>query len=229
MRTGCWLGLPWRCFRPALAGSATTYGTGTTPGKQTLDDVAGMISLSGKKSPAVDYKPRGPIVAPPAAAALPKPGSEMVATGPDWPRDPDALNAARKAGTGSAPVGADPGFRLPKTADWIKPHYNDYDAGKAAYAGNINAAAQKKMFATAKGSGAVDANGNPIRTSLTEPPVHLSHARPQRADRVQQQISNGPAQEALVLALLGRGPLQGSPTPKKSRRSSAASRSAIPP
>ena len=93
-----------------------TYGTGTTPGKQTVDDVAGMVSLSGKKQAAIDYKPRGPIVAPPAAAALPTPGSEMVATGPDWPRDPDALNAARKAAAGtalrSAPI---PASGCPKT------------------------------------------------------------------------------------------------------------------
>ena len=152
-----------------------------------------MVSLSGKKAPAIDYKPRGPIVAPPAAAALPQPGSEMVATGPDWPRDPDALNAARKAGTGSAPVGADPGFRLPKTAESeIKPHYNDYDAGKAAYAGNINAAAQKKMFATAKGTGAVDANGNPIRTSLTEPPSTYRTPDPNAPTEFNNKSATGP-------------------------------------
>jgi hypothetical protein len=173
--------------------SATTYGTGTTPGKQTFDDIAGMVSLSGKKAPPIDYKPRGPIVAPPATAALPKPGSDMVATGPDWPRDPDALNAARKAAAGSAAPGADPGFRLPKTAESeIKPRYNDYDAGKEAYKENINVAAQKKMFATAKGSGAVDANGNPIRTSLTEPPATYRAPDPNAPTEFNNNSATGP-------------------------------------
>ena len=77
-----------------------------------------MLSLGGGRSgPQIDYEARPPIVAPPANAALPAPGSGE--TVQNWPNDPDVVareqklaNANQRSETGDALV--DPGFRLPK-------------------------------------------------------------------------------------------------------------------
>jgi hypothetical protein len=70
--------------------SATTYGTGTSAGLQTVTDLVKAGSLGEKKDP-IDFNPRPPVVAPPSTATLPVPGSG--GTGPtvaaNWPKDPD--------------------------------------------------------------------------------------------------------------------------------------------
>src|SRR5207248_5118249 len=96
----------------ALGGcTSTTYGTGVSPGKQTINDITGLVNLNGSKKDPIDYKPRPPIVAPPPTAALPPPGTHDVAAVGDWPRDPDEGLKARKAAaaklrTGNAKVDA---------------------------------------------------------------------------------------------------------------------------
>ena len=69
----------------------TTYGTGTTAAKQTLEDVTGILALGGSKQgeEPISYEPRPPIVEPPVAT-LPPPGSDTAtAVASNWPVDPD--------------------------------------------------------------------------------------------------------------------------------------------
>lgn len=162
--------------------SSMTYGTGTSPGKQTFNDITGIVSIGGKKQPKIDYASRPPIVAPPKTAALPAPGATTsVAT--NWPRDPDEIARARKEAEGDAPredpgVAAlkDPGWRLPPSSEKTVNIRRDpnWDPGQEALktTREQNETA-KKMIAAAKtgAAGKVDANGNPIRTTLTEPPA----------------------------------------------------------
>jgi hypothetical protein len=161
----------------ALGACGTTYGTGVNPGAQTVKDLTGMLSLSGGKSgPQIAYEARPPIVAPPANAALPVPGSGE--TVQNWPVDPDVLareqkiaNANQRAETGDALV--DPGFRLPKQkVEVVNEESTTQDDELLALTGS-NKKEQQTLFAKAKGgaAGQVDANGNPVRTALTEPPA----------------------------------------------------------
>lgn len=169
--------------------SSMTYGTGTSPGKQTFNDITGLVSLGGTKQPKIDYASRPPIVAPPKAAALPEPGATTsVAT--NWPRDPDEIARARKDAEADAPredpgVAAlkDPGWRLPPGAEKTVNERRDpnmtaaIEAAKPVRDQNERA---KKMIAAAKtgAAGKVDANGNPIRTTLTEPPADYRQPDP---------------------------------------------------
>ena len=106
------------------------------------------------------------------------PARQVAAT--DWPNDPDEARKAQIAAAGSkqqtqAEILADPGFRLPKSnqpayqASTVDPNSAEVQMremkeqkGEAA-----------KLFAKANSSaaGEVDANGNPVRTTLTEPPA----------------------------------------------------------
>lgn len=158
----------------ALGACGTTYGTGVNPGAQTVKDLTGMLSLGGGKSgPQIAYETRPPIVAPPPNAALPPPGSGE--TVQNWPTDPDELarqqkiaNANQRADTGNAVV--DPGFRLPKQQ--VEPYKEEsLDDQLLSLTGSARKE-QQTLFAKAKGgaAGAVDAEGNPVRTALTEPP-----------------------------------------------------------
>ncbi len=160
--------------------SGMTYGTGVSPGKQTLEDITGLVSLGSKDKQPIDYAPRPPIVAPPPTADLPKPGESTTAVA-DWPKDPDEiarekkLAAAPKNAETTTEVLADPGFRLPKSSTPTN-HYPNEDPTSAK--NQIFQAQQarteaKQLFANAKAGagGAVDANGNPVRTYLTEPPA----------------------------------------------------------
>lgn len=160
-------------------GGCTTYGTGVTPAKQTVDDIGGLVALGGKKQPHIDYEARAPIVPPPENAALPEPGASAKAA--NWPRDPDELDRQRKALAASTPKDpeekplGDPGFRLPSTPS--TPRYVDTRdesdaAAKDAMLKPGEAATAKKLYAAAKaGNGVkVDENGVPVRTLLVEPP-----------------------------------------------------------
>ncbi len=147
----------------ALGGcvSGTTYGTGVSPGKQTMEDIVGLVSLTGKTKDPIDYKPRPPIVAPPSTAALPPPeDAPATAAAADWPKDPDA----KGAGSGepvAIPVARNPGFQP------------EDKSGEAAFIAHMKYGKQAtKMYADAKAAAntSVDENGNPIRKTLSEPP-----------------------------------------------------------
>jgi hypothetical protein len=160
--------------------SSTTYGTGVTPGKQTLEDIVGIASFGGKKQEPIDYAPRPPIVTPPSTAVLPTPGDPNTASvGANWPQDPDVIARQRKAAadakvaTWEAPTGSkDPKFRLPKQQVQQWEPLTDKSASEAALTTPEQAAKSKKLFADARGmrAGSVDANGNPVRQYLIEPP-----------------------------------------------------------
>jgi hypothetical protein len=156
-----------------LGACGTTYGTGVNPGTQTIKDLTGMLSLGGSKESApIAYAARPPIVTPPDTTQLPEPGSG--ATVENWPVDPDVVrreqafaNTNKRTDTGSALV--DPGFRLPKS-QVVPIEDESLDDQLLSLTGKKKE--QQKLFATAKGgsAGQVDANGNPVRTTLTEPP-----------------------------------------------------------
>lgn len=157
-----------------LGACGTTYGTGVNPGTQTIKDLTGMLSLGGgKESAPIAYQARPPIVTPPDTSTLPQPGSGV--TVENWPQDPDVMrreqafaDANKRTDTGSALV--DPGFRLPKSQ--VTPlEEESLDDQLLSLTGKKKE--QQTLFANAKSgvSGQVDANGNPIRTTLTEPPA----------------------------------------------------------
>src|ERR1043166_4844470 len=88
--------------------SQTTYGTGTSAGLQTITDIAKAASLGDKKDP-IDFTPRPPVVAPPATASLPPPGSgETHPAAADWTKDPEVQAAPLKAQIAQAPANGRP-------------------------------------------------------------------------------------------------------------------------
>jgi hypothetical protein len=160
--------------------ASTTYGTGVTPGAQTIKDITGLVNMNGDKKNSIDYKPRPPIAAPPPTAALPPPGTHDVASAGDWPKDPDEAMKARKVAaeklrTGNAKVDAayDPDIPIAAKRDdgvnWNdanKDRPGQREAGSAAQDQEV-----RKLIADSKSATSVDANGNPIRKTLSEPPV----------------------------------------------------------
>jgi hypothetical protein len=152
----------------ALAGcNSMTYGTGTTPAMQTVQDITGL-AVGGKadKDP-IDYAPRPKIVAPPTIASLPPPESgDPSVTAANWPNDPDLLKAKVKADAEArAAAGKSDQIRLPKGAFVAAPAPGEHTLTKEETA-QVRAA-----MAAAKGGMSVDANGNPTRKYLTDPPV----------------------------------------------------------
>lgn len=164
-----------------------TYGTGTSPAVQTVEDVAGIVSLSGsRKKQEIDYSPRAPIVAPPSTAALPPPGDRpATALAANWPQDPDETRRALKKKqaddamydganidrTGLSRTTPDIDIDVPEAKEYPQspprggfgPGYNESGKSKAE---------MKQMFADARGAkaGTYDAEGRPVRKYLTEPP-----------------------------------------------------------
>lgn len=179
-------GLAVLCGAPVLVAgcsSGVTYGTGTPTELQTIQDVSGILSLTGEKKPEIDRSPRGGIVAPPstAAADLPPPVDQTTTASVDWPNDPDEARRRRQAEEENAPIPQaslatikDPGFRLPKgaTKDQQQAEAN-WDYGRQGpnpkFAGSLGKKYASEMKAERGGS--VDAQGNPTRRYLTEPPA----------------------------------------------------------
>ena len=160
----------------ALAGCTTgnTYGTGTSPGMQTLKDITGVAGLSPKDKEPIDYTPRPKIVAPPADAALPLPATAATTqTAANWPNDPDLLRAKVKADAETREATGSPQLQLPK-ARTIDGGYQPIDAGLT----KEQIEEVRKQMAAAKGGMAVDANGNPVRKYLTDPPNEYRVADP---------------------------------------------------
>jgi predicted small secreted protein len=169
----------------ALGGCmGTTYGTGVNPGAQTVKDIGGLVDLGGQKKSTIDYKPRPPLAAPPPGVAPPPPGSAgVVASSGDWPNDPDVAAGARKAGDGrNAALGknayyaktdalSDPGIKVPVQHPTGVIWNNRDGSAEAAASTKEQDAQTKKLMADAKSAVGVDANGNPIRKTLSDPPV----------------------------------------------------------
>lgn len=154
-----------------LAGcSGTTYGTGISPEEQTIKDVMSLASLGSEEKPPIDYKPRGGIVAP-KSTALPPPGSApeataSVANDPNWPKDPDEQRRQKAAAEAQAAANSPiPNFILPKGK-------TSYDVATNESTEQTRAEGKQAWDAVHKGkTGSYDANGNPTRKYLTEPPV----------------------------------------------------------
>jgi hypothetical protein len=164
----------------AGCGPSMTYGTGTSPAAQTLQDVMGIASLGGKKKESIDYSPRAPIVAPPTTASLPPPGSAPETTAANWPTDPDVTRSKMKereeqeqarlgAQVGEWKYRKTPKFSLARDKDAVFPGATWADRQDEQKLSNKEI---KKMFADARGKGGgYDAEGRPIRKYLTEPPA----------------------------------------------------------
>ena len=161
----------------AVLGGCTTYGTGVSPGSQTVHDITGLVNVGGDKRAPIDYKPRPPIAAPPPGAALPPPGSPVVATASgDWPKDPDEARRARKAAAAKA-AADDPNYQ-PDIAIPV-PHAGSTDsADKQPTTDKEKDAKVRKLMAEAKAVAGYDSNGNPIRRTLQEPPVDYRQPDP---------------------------------------------------
>jgi hypothetical protein len=149
--------------------SATTYGTGTSAGLQTVTDLVKAASLGEKKDP-IDFNPRPPVVAPPSTAALPQPGSGS--TGPavaaNWPNDPDQQSVVKTqvadATPKSRPVTVKTTASAKSEASTI-----DVDSPDNFKTTREQEAEVKRLLALAN-SGGVDSKGNPARQYLTDPP-----------------------------------------------------------
>ncbi|WP_421722777.1 hypothetical protein [Bauldia sp.] len=163
-----------------VLGGCTTYGTGVTPGKQTVKDITGLVSLgASNRSDPIEYSPRPGIVAPPSADTLPKPGE--TATAANWPNDPDEAEKQRlanrpaKSAETQEDVLRDPGFRLPSKPVTVRRSSKDPNSAEEQWRQMQGAKDEaEKLFARAKSgrAGAVDAEGNPVRTRLDEPPAN---------------------------------------------------------
>ena len=183
--------------------SETTYGTGTTPGMQTLEDIAGIAVLGGgdKKDP-IEYSARPKLVPPPPGTPLPPPGDKTNVAA-DWPNDPDVADKKFKAEVAARskpyddeyqPIAAnDPKFRLPPQQQSQQPAAILVDVNQRPDAAAHSTAAQdaqaKKLFADNRGNVAVDANGNPVRRYLTDPPTVYREPDP----NAPLEIDNKPA------------------------------------
>ena len=163
-------------------GGGTTYGTGKSPGAQTLEDLAGIASLGGSKKEPIDYGPRAAVVAPPPGTPLPPPGTDNASLAANWPKDPDVeakrfkadMQARYKPGDEQPLAANDPKFRLPPQpkSDTPDPRLIDPNQRHDEAAPNPPAqiASAKKLFADARGL-PTDENGQPIRQYLTDPPL----------------------------------------------------------
>lgn len=155
----------------ALAG-CNTYGTGTSPAVQTIQDIAGIAALGGKDKEPIDYKSRPKIVPPPNPDALPQPGSDQATVASlDWPNDPDARNKALKEEVARREKAGEalPQIKLPKQSKEVTEPIRERDPVAEAMPNSAESARARKLFADSRGV-AVDENGQPIRRYLTDPP-----------------------------------------------------------
>ena len=159
----------------ALAGcNSMTYGTGTSPAMQTVEDLTGITAGMKSNKDAIDYSPRPKIVAPPTIAALPPPVDDTAVTATaNWPNDPDLLKAKVKADAEArAAAGKPDQIRLPpgKLVGGAVP-------GEHTLTKDEHDEMLRQMQAS-KGGMSVDANGNPVRKYLTDPPVEYRAPEP---------------------------------------------------
>ncbi len=181
--------------------NGTTYGTGVSPGQQTLEDIAGIAALGSPKKDPIRYTARPAIVAPPPGAPLPVPGSEDPSLAANWPKDPDeqakkfkadvAEREALCAANNTAYYCQQPNFALPPKAPPQEPNLIAMQkiAGEEAHSNAAQDAAAKKLFADSRGLVAVDADGKPIRQYLSDPPPEYREPDP----TAPVEIENKPA------------------------------------
>ncbi len=83
----------------ALTGcGGTTYGTGTTAEQQLVEDLTGVLSLTPKRQPQIDYRPRPGLVLPPSTEVLPSPQEDLSSSAnPQWPESPEERLARIRA------------------------------------------------------------------------------------------------------------------------------------
>jgi hypothetical protein len=159
-----------------LAG-CNTYGTGTTPAMQTVQDIAGIAALGGEKKEPIDYESRPKLVPPPNTAALPQPGSEpTTVASADWPKDPDVQYQALKAEVARREKAGEPlpQIKLPRQQRTSQePIVASIDRSTEAMPKPGESDRARKLFADARGAVAVDANGRPVRRYLSDPPPNL--------------------------------------------------------
>jgi hypothetical protein len=153
--------------------SQTTYGTGRSAGLQTITDFAKAASLTGDAKDPIDYSPRAPIVAPPNGAPLPAPGAGTTTTttalAANWPNDPDAQAAAIKAQIAEAnesgrKIRILPGLNTASSGPVV-----DQNSPENFKTTPAQIAEYKRLLALQNGT-ATDANGNPVRVFLSDPP-----------------------------------------------------------
>ncbi|MHB2266169.1 hypothetical protein [Aliihoeflea sp. PC F10.4] len=67
-----------------------TYGTGTSSGQQTLEDVTGLLAIGGtrEREEPIAYQPRGELVQPGSREVLPTP-QQSAANNEAWPESPE--------------------------------------------------------------------------------------------------------------------------------------------
>ncbi len=159
----------------ALAGcTSMTYGTGTSPAIQTVEDLTGITAgMKGGKDP-IDYSPRPKIVAPPTIAALPPPSDgQSTATVANWPNDPDQLKAKVKADAEArAAAGKPDQIKLPAGKFTAAPIPGERTPTQAELDD------MRRQMAASKGGMSVDANGAPVRKYLIDPPVEYRQPDP---------------------------------------------------
>lgn len=173
----------------------TTYGTGVTPGTQTMRDIAGVVSLKGinGNSQQIDYEPRAGIVTPPNNA-LPPPGDNPTQNAANWPTDPEKLrrqvqqqaDAARAEGNLNATT-YDPGIRVAsrqrEEEDALTGTIGD-NLRRAQAAGNVGPTGTPKKSGR---GGSVDESGTPVRKYLVEPPTVYREPSPDSPVEVVEQ------------------------------------------
>ena len=78
----------------------TTYGTGVTQEKQTLDDVYNMFTLKSERNN-IDYSARPDLIVPENSEVLPEPlDAEATTSSPEWPETPEQRIARIQAQAG---------------------------------------------------------------------------------------------------------------------------------
>lgn len=156
--------------------SSPTYGTGTTANQQLMDDVTSFGNFMPKQGPAINYKPRPPLVGTTADEnKLPPPQKDIAnAANPAWPESPEQK---RQRLRDEATKNQNNPFYEPQVAT---------DAGGGPYESpefNVN---QRRYFGPQPGTTATSAQqsadfkrrlaenkqGSPtVRKYLSEPPV----------------------------------------------------------
>lgn len=159
----------------------TTYGTGVSQEKQTLDDVYNMFTLKRQRHD-IDYSARPDLVVPEDTAALPEPLENGVTTSnPEWPETPEERIARIRAQapeedpeTGLVPV--EDRLRKKEGIDIETRDINaeNRDAGIDRYGNPILGFQQKRKEQreeVLRRKNELKVSSTPTRRYLTEPPI----------------------------------------------------------
>ena len=159
----------------------TTYGTGVSQEKQTLNDVYNMFTLKTKRSD-IDYTARPDLVVPENTAALPEPLENAATTSnPEWPETPgERIARIREQASEADPrTGQVPVEERTRRKEGIRIETRDVeqenrDAGLDRRGNPIVGFEQKrkeqrKDFLARKST--IEVSSTPARRYLTDPPV----------------------------------------------------------